>query len=86
MKIASRSGFLVFLGGILAARNVVHVRAAFTLQPPPHENSIDIVPSGDINIMDMIPSMDTTVYDTGLTVSLSPFEYCGVSGGNMWSR
>jgi hypothetical protein len=35
MKVASRSGFFVFLGGILAARNVVHVRAAFTLSPPP---------------------------------------------------
>jgi hypothetical protein len=38
MKVASRSGFFVFLGGILAARNVVHVRAAFTLQPPPSPN------------------------------------------------
>jgi hypothetical protein len=35
MKVASRSGFFVFLGGILAARNVVHVRAAFTLEGPP---------------------------------------------------
>ena len=34
MKIASRSGFCVFLGGIFAARNVVHVRAEFTLSPP----------------------------------------------------
>ena len=35
MKVASRSGFFVFIGGILAARNVVHVRAAFTLEAPP---------------------------------------------------
>jgi len=34
MKVASRSGFFVFLGGILAARNVAHVRAAFTLEAP----------------------------------------------------
>jgi hypothetical protein len=31
MKLASRSGFIVFLGGIFAARNVAHVRASFTL-------------------------------------------------------
>ena len=42
MKVASRSGFLVFLGGILAARNVVHVRAAPTLQPPPAANLFDL--------------------------------------------
>jgi len=42
MKAASRSGFLVFLGGIFAARNVVHVRAAPTLQPPPSANLFDL--------------------------------------------
>jgi hypothetical protein len=40
MKVASRSGFLVFLGGIFAARNVAHVRAAFTL-PPPRSDSLN---------------------------------------------
>jgi len=46
MKVASRSGFFVFLGGILAARNVVHVRAAFTLEAPPPVSSIctDLAP------------------------------------------
>src|SRR5277367_1945437 len=43
MKVVSRSGFLVFLGGIFAARNVVHVRAAPTLQPPPAENLFDLL-------------------------------------------
>jgi len=42
MKVASRSGFLIFLGGIFAARNVVHVRAAPTIQPPPAANLFDL--------------------------------------------
>jgi hypothetical protein len=46
MKVASRSGFMVFLGGILAARNVVHVRAALTIQAPPFTNRFtDLIPA-----------------------------------------
>ena len=46
MKVASKSGFLVFLGGIFAARNVAHVRAALTLPSPPTSNMItDLVPA-----------------------------------------
>ena len=46
MKVASRSGFMVFLGGILAARNVVHVRAALTIQPPPFASVFtDLIPA-----------------------------------------
>ena len=42
MKLASRSGFFVFLGGIFAARNVAHVRAAFTLPSPLQSTTTDI--------------------------------------------
>lgn len=46
MKVASKSGFFVFLGGIFAARNVAHVRAALTLPSPPTVNMItDLVPA-----------------------------------------
>jgi hypothetical protein len=46
MKVASKSGFLVFLGTIFAARNVAHVRAALTLPSPPAANMItDLIPA-----------------------------------------
>jgi hypothetical protein len=46
MKVASRSGFMVFLGGILAARNVVHARAVLTIQPPPITSVFtDLIPA-----------------------------------------
>ena len=46
MKVASKSGFFVFLGGIFAARNLAHVHAALTLPSPPSMNMItDLVPA-----------------------------------------
>jgi hypothetical protein len=51
MKVASKSGFLVFLGGIFAARNVAHVRAALTLPCPPASSMIT----------DLIPAMTTAL-------------------------
>jgi hypothetical protein len=42
MKLTSRSGFIVFLGGIFAARNVAHVHAAFTLPSPVQSTTTDV--------------------------------------------
>ena len=64
MKVASRSGFFVFLGGIFAARNVVNVRAAFTLQPPLVANFFT----------DLIPAITTTLIAPQVHVGeLSPW-------------
>jgi len=67
MKIASKSGFLLFLGGIFAARNVVHVKAMHmpSLEPPALIKYIDAPP----------PSIYTTelsVYDTSEVSLFTP--------------
>jgi len=65
MKIASKSGFLLFLGGIFAARNVVHVKAMPSLEPPALIKCIDAPPLS-------IYTTELSVYDTSEVSLFTP--------------